>query len=126
MRAILRDFSGVWVLGGIPLEALRLGKDGRVHERRYFSEWGDDLAPIPADLTPPFGSDELYGYTSKGQLTRRDLADGHGECRLGPLIGEGLGLPALADLDGDGRVDVLTTRSCTSCTSNQIVWWGVR
>jgi hypothetical protein len=124
---LLRDGPAhTWVLGGDPLVALHLDALGRAMERRSFATWDAHVRPHAADLLAPRGVDELYGVDLNGQVTRHELGDGRAVCRLGPSVHDPpVGL-SLADLDQDGVVDVVGSRTCAGCTSNQIVWWGGR
>jgi hypothetical protein len=41
-------------------------------------------------------------------------------------VPRGTDVHVAADLDSDGNLDLVGTRTCAGCTSNQILLWGSR
>jgi hypothetical protein len=91
--------------------------------------------PYAADIDRD-GTSELYAFTRDGALLRWRLSATTDSapptpgppCTLLPGTSEYGTHPvrALADVDGDRVVDVLQTRTCAGCTSNQVIGVGVR
>ena len=103
--------------------AYAIGKNGLLHEMATLTTAFTDLWPVHLPATGgPYADALLVGKSPEGKHTVLKW-DGQRACELAPL-GEAVTVRAGGDVNGDGIMDLVGTRSCRACTSNHVLFLG--